>query len=346
MKKIIFLFVSMLCLCATNVQAQYIPFAKDCEWSAGQFKFKTCGDTLINGVEYIKIYHQFSDRPFDFDMDKAEYWGACRNDTAQKKVYFLATEGTIIISPKPNGNKIYDTLTQIQEVLFYDFSLKIGDSITIYQFENNNKTLIKVIGQRVNSGSLEVGWQDAHSVTKSFAEEDSVVNCGENQLKQMIIHELEFDMPMPKFLLWIESIGSSNGFMSTGEHLMADLPLTRLLCYTDNNGNTYQTGFDFDNDSTDCYNNGFGGGIEDMINEKALTVYPNPTSNKVQINISEAYSMQTIQLYNIYGQLLQVFDADRSQQYNLSLENYSAGVYVLRIITTDNQVIEHKIIKQ
>ena len=89
------------------------------------------------------------------------------------------------------------------------------------------------------------------------------MNCGENQLKQMIISELNFYKP--RYYVWIESIGSSSGFMSTGEHLMADLSLTRLLCYTDNNGNTYQTGFDFDKDSTDCYNNGFGGGIEDKV---------------------------------------------------------------------------------
>ena len=40
------------------------------------------------------------------------------------------------------------------------------------QFENNNKTLIKILGQRVNAGSLEVGWQDHHSVTKYYTEED------------------------------------------------------------------------------------------------------------------------------------------------------------------------------
>lgn len=76
------------------------------------------GDTLINEVNYHKIY--INGVSFPHYLEPPSYWGSSyqgcyRNDIANKKVFYIP---------------YWDT--QNEEVLLYDFNLEIGDTIQTY----------------------------------------------------------------------------------------------------------------------------------------------------------------------------------------------------------------------
>ena len=75
-------------------------------------------DTIINGVNYKKLY-LFSDSVFD--KSKASCVGGIREDE-NKRVYFKSD--TVVHDLKPVINYPYN-----EEVLLFDFSVSIGDTI-------------------------------------------------------------------------------------------------------------------------------------------------------------------------------------------------------------------------
>ena len=89
--KTLFLLVVMVCA-RGSVTAQdtvYHPFADHSVWSVNNIKYGTWGDTIICGRDYLKVYRQEEDHPFDFDVEQAEYFCAIRNDTAAQRVFGL-----------------------------------------------------------------------------------------------------------------------------------------------------------------------------------------------------------------------------------------------------------------
>jgi hypothetical protein len=72
-----------------NDEYQYVPIPDNHIWSVNMFKYKTCGDTIINDKNYLKVYQQYEREPFDFDLSKAEYYCSLRNDTLNKRVYVV-----------------------------------------------------------------------------------------------------------------------------------------------------------------------------------------------------------------------------------------------------------------
>ena len=73
-------------------------------------------------------------------------------------------------------------------------------------------------------------------------------------------------------------------------------------------------------------------------------VYPSPSDGRVNVVSSFHDPLQTVQVYNLYGNLVleQKVEDNVSE---LDLAKYPAGLYMVRMIYA-NQVIEHKIIKQ
>jgi hypothetical protein len=68
------------------------------------------GDTIINDVEYIKLYQLGFDPECSLITYGPHYVGAYRNDTINRRVYFI---------PETYAN----------EELLYDFSLEVGDTV-------------------------------------------------------------------------------------------------------------------------------------------------------------------------------------------------------------------------
>lgn len=74
--------------------------------------YKTSGDTLIGAYTYVKVLYAHNISPGPFNFSPYTFKFAYRNDSINKKVYYLDVTGGI--------NK---------DTLWYDFNLNIGDSL-------------------------------------------------------------------------------------------------------------------------------------------------------------------------------------------------------------------------
>lgn len=74
--------------------------------------YKTSGDTLIGAYTYVKVLYAHNISPGPFNFSPYTFKFAYRNDSMNKKVYYLDVTGGI--------NK---------DTLWYDFNLNIGDSL-------------------------------------------------------------------------------------------------------------------------------------------------------------------------------------------------------------------------
>ena len=75
-----------------------------------------------------------------------------------------------------------------------------------------------------------------------------------------------------------------------------------------------------------------------------IEAYPNPTRDIVNVLINKEFEKAAIEVYNLTGQYLQTKEVKYSST-PISLGNYPAGIYILKI-NTDNQTESIKIIKK
>ena len=75
-----------------------------------------------------------------------------------------------------------------------------------------------------------------------------------------------------------------------------------------------------------------------------IEAYPNPTHDFVNVLINKKIEKATIEVYNLTGQHLQTKDV-KYRSTPISLGNYPAGVYILKI-NYDNNTESIKIIKK
>jgi hypothetical protein len=77
--------------------------------------------------------------------------------------------------------------------------------------------------------------------------------------------------------------------------------------------------------------------------EDTLSVYPNPTSDKVMV---KGNGIETMKVYNAMGQLLHMEECGNAEQVELSLGGYSAGVYTVSVKLGNGQTVNSMIVKQ
>ncbi len=75
---------------------------------------------------------------------------------------------------------------------------------------------------------------------------------------------------------------------------------------------------------------------------KNLTVFPNPTSDFINISSTNKLEIDNISIYNIFGQLIK----DTLFKDKIDISHFSNGVYFLSLSTQNNQRIIYKIIKK
>jgi hypothetical protein len=76
--------------------------------------------------------------------------------------------------------------------------------------------------------------------------------------------------------------------------------------------------------------------------ETQLLVFPNPTTNHLHIQLSDASIVQQISLYNAQGQQVSVFDTHTEP---LSITNLATGVYFL-VVQTDTGTYRQVVVKE
>ena len=71
-----------------------------------------------------------------------------------------------------------------------------------------------------------------------------------------------------------------------------------------------------------------------------LNLYPNPT--KGILNFDSIYKFVKVSIYKNTGELIRDFDVNQS---NIDISNLSSGIYILKFITTNNELIYRQIVK-
>lgn len=86
--------------------------SKNSTTGTGYYRYKTSGDTLIGAYNYKKVLYAYNTSPGPFNFSPYTFNFAYRNDSINKKVYYLDVTNGL--------NK---------DTLWYDFNLNIGDTV-------------------------------------------------------------------------------------------------------------------------------------------------------------------------------------------------------------------------
>ena len=87
----------------------------------------------------------------------------------------------------------------------------------------------------------------------------------------------------------------------------------------------------------------FTAGIDELAN--AWNVYPNPTTDLIHVNVSNAIKVTTIQVLDQNGRILLSQSAHENGLNELNVEALATGIYTLRLVN-DTQSLNKRFIKQ
>ncbi|MDF1675660.1 MAG: T9SS type A sorting domain-containing protein [Vicingaceae bacterium] len=80
--------------------------------------------------------------------------------------------------------------------------------------------------------------------------------------------------------------------------------------------------------------------------EVKVKVFPNPTTDFVNISLSKSNNNYSYQLYSIDGQLIEENNSINENSIKLNLSDYNAGVYFVNLYSNGEMIHSHKLFKQ
>ncbi len=87
-------------------------------------------------------------------------------------------------------------------------------------------------------------------------------------------------------------------------------------------------------------------GILETENQLSITLYPNPTSGDLNIDLSESTDISLINIFDLQGRLVLAEQADRNNRsQKISVANLNNGIYFIELIKTNRQKTTGKFIK-
>ena len=337
MKRLSLLFGFILCLTAVWAQTKYHPITDGCTWSVSDEKFITLGDTVLEGKTYLKLYRQFGNQPFEINIDNIQYFAAIRDDSVERKVYAYLPAGTLIHDIVDFSSSRTDTA---MEVLLYDFSLKVGDTLIYYLLGDN---VVESAVVRIEAANITVGWNDFSSIEHQYDETDTVVSLSDNTSRSLVF--LKDVTYFGQDNVWIEGVGSVRGFDEGSQVFIGDYGNRILLCFADSSGAVLQTGFDSDDDPNDCFCIGFGGDMP-VHEELNVKIYPNPITEYMYVSAQQLEDKELhMNIFNTMGICIHretIKGTDLNKIINL--KHLPDGVYIVQIEQSQRQ-FTYKIIK-
>ena len=297
----------------------------------------TCGDTLINDKKYLKVYKQEQYSAYEFDISKAWYFCALRNDTLNKKVYAVYPFKAKVYDYQSyieNRNPLY-TATTTTEFLLYDFSLAMGDTVYVYEYQEP-ESILGVPLIVVNGFSY---WDEETGGFFYDSNSFKVLDNGDSR-KQIFLMMPEGTDGFST--AWIEGIGSIHGLIKHINFIYT-FPIPHplflkwiLLCYENKNELLLSTFWNINNNCFRFYGNGI---CENKIAD-ILIVYPNPATDFIKIkNIEELnLSNYEIEIFDIMGRR-QKAESRRQKtedEMEIDISHLKAGYYFIKIV--DSQI--------
>lgn len=302
MKKNISIVLILIPLVAFSQEYKYIPFPDSgAIWSEVYYypdpvwpntvakqptfeRFTLSGeDTVINDTTYKKLYIFYDTL---FNKSNAIYIGGIREDE-NKKVYFKGD--SVIHDFKPSYYNSYSPIEAMgNELLLYDFSLSIGDTLKYANLSKGDEFLIVSSVDTILIGNT---------------------------------HRKRFSFEPIWWVKWIEGIGNIKGLLFTS----GDLPFNGidddLICFKQNSEILY-----FNNNYDDCMP--LITGIETyQYNNSAIIIYPNPATKNCVAFQFVSCSVTNIKIFDCNGNSYGIYDVGELSEYILKTEKYQPGVY-------------------
>lgn len=248
------------------------------------YRYGILGDTIINNQFYKKFYNIENDTVLN--LDHLTYGVAIRESNKQifvKSPYFES------------------------EILLYDFSLNVGDTMvsnSVNGYLSNNLCIITGI--------------------------DSIKLNNNEYRRRFLIND------WGEHEYWIEGIGSIGGIL----HPMVQFQgaaISLLRCFKQNDTALYINNIECQK----CFCQ-LASSIEDNEN-RTFKIYPNPVSNTLFIESDLTPSIITVNLFNANGLLIKSNTFD-SYPISLNIKDLPEGIYLIQLINKDFTYSE-KIIK-
>jgi len=239
------------------------------------YQYLLTGDTIINNQNYVKIertgFISPYCPPYSYGRQIIGYQGAYRNDVAEKKVYYVFPDST-------------------NEILLYDFSLAVGDTIKGY-FATPNVTICQDLKvSSVDTIVLNNQQRRRLNVTGSF--------CG-------------YD--------FIEGIGSTHGLLESPQTMEE---AGELICFTQNDTLIYLS-----NPFETCE---IISSSEEFVKPDNIKIHPNPVKGSFTITISHIENPVTIEIYDLMGVCWLKRTNIVSNQTQIDVSSLPAGLYIVK----------------
>lgn len=267
--------------------SNYFNMTPWCYGLNASYQYQYDNDTLIGQNTYHRLkrsgFYVGNGGCMQYYTPNMPYVGALRDDSIARKVYYI---------PKDS----------LQELVLFDFSLQVGDTIPTYQDQLVNYPTRAYI---TSIDSVLVG--------SSYHKRFNLQSFNVNAIVEYVI----------------EGVGSRNGLV---ERLARDFSCPSLICYRNNSNLLFQP-----YQTSSCILSFVGIGDEPS-QQSDWTVYPNPASTFLDIS-GPGTAPEKIVLYNSSGQLLQTIPRPTTWPYRLPLETYPEGLYFIRVIYPDQESV-------
>ncbi len=76
-----------------------------------------------------------------------------------------------------------------------------------------------------------------------------------------------------------------------------------------------------------------------------VKVYPNPSTNKLSVEIPPKYKLQQMEILDMQGKVLRTYTAINNNQIVVNISNFQSGFYLVSLYTTGGDVTKHFIVK-
>ena len=319
-----------------GTRQDYVPFPiNNAVWSVNDAKYGVFGDTIIDDIQYAKVYRQTSYSPFEFDMNEAEYFCAIRNDVDNRRVYGIYKD-TLPVR--------YDNYEEIdnptRELLLYDFSVKVGDTVDVVSFECADFLgYIQICRfKRTDVISLSITNKDFIHLYDN----DSIIMMenGE-QRRRILMRGLD---PASTATFWLEGVGSGNGPMNFIIPGHWEGSSRRLLCFSQDDELLFSQNYYEYDDDYDCFSLGWGSDVEEN-NHSAISIFPNPTDGNLAIKLAEV--CHSIEIYDSFGRKMmsqQINETTGQQVIDVDVSSYPSGLYLV-VVKGDGERYYKRIVK-
>jgi hypothetical protein len=321
-RTVFFLIVSTAFQQLSAQQYSYIKFPDDNEVWVQQLHFVdsvanlnvivTNEDTIIHEQTYKKVFVFNSSV---FLPSTATFLGGIREDSL-KRVFYIGK--SILYKMPAAGN-------DSAEILLYNFSVNVGDTLQVEDYPN----LI-----------------DDSLVVRSI---DTII-LG-NQTRRLIKIGLPIaDFPEERFnyVTWLEGVGKLNNFycdyggLLSGnlDRIQIDLSRFSLHFLTHGGDTIYTSPY-----NSRCY--GYVGLFKPEVGIINSTIFPNPTTNQFTISVTTS-TIKTVKIYNLTGQLVleQKLSNTNQNQVSIDASFLKTGLYQCVVELANGSTSTQRLIKE